>query len=68
MEKVCQKSYRDNDEREHDQCPQTTQISPVASFLAQGFTLPSPHTVCCGCNHPYPPSISRSFISVSSHK
>lgn len=49
--KGCQKSNKDNDEREHDQCPLTTQIA-VALSPAQGFTLPTPHTACWDSNHP----------------
>lgn len=53
MEKGRQKSNRDDGEREHDQCPQTRQIA-VASSPAQGFTPPTPHTMCWESNHPYP--------------
>lgn len=49
--KGCQKSNRDNDEREHGQRPRTRQIT-VALSPAQGFTLPTPHTVSWDSNHP----------------
>lgn len=57
------KSKRDNDEREHDQCPRTTQIT-VALSPAQRFTLPTQHA---GTATILNPQVSQGRLSVFHH-